>query len=348
MEKNREIVLITGGLGYIGSHTCVELCKKYDLVIIDNLSNSNITTLEKIGTIVGSNKTRIIFHKIDLLEKDKLEDIFRSYLPKYIIHFAGLKSVAESISNSLHYYKTNIVSTLNLLELMEKYNCYNFIFSSSATVYGNAQSPLLETYQIGSGILCPYGQTKFMIEQILHDACVSNDKFNVISLRYFNPIGAHESGLLYDNPSGIPNNIMPYIVNVAIKNNTNINLSDDYNKLKIFGNDYNTKDGTCLRDYIHVMDLAKGHVCALNKISNKPGYNVYNLGTGNSVSILELVDTFAKVNNVNIPFVFTNRRKGDVVVSYCDPTKANIELEWKTEKTVADACRDCWRIINNF
>lgn len=338
----KETILVTGGLGYIGSHTCVELQEKYNLVIVDNLSNSSIAMLEKIETITNS---KIIFYQVDLLNKDKLEKIFSLHLPQYVIHFAGLKSVSESVTKPLHYYQNNIVSTLNLLELMEKYNCDNLIFSSSATVYGHSSSPLLESSQIGVGILCPYGQTKFMIEHILSDMCTSNSKLHIISLRYFNPIGAHESGLLYDNPNGIPNNIMPYIVSTAIQNNTNTHLNNVYNELKIFGNDYDTHDGTCLRDYIHVVDLAKGHICALNKINNNVGYNTYNLGTGIPVSVLELVNTFATVNNVKVPFVITNRRKGDLPISYCDPTKANRELDWKTEKSLADACVDCWKRV---
>jgi UDP-glucose 4-epimerase len=324
-------LIITGGLGFIGSHTCTELLDDYDIIIIDNLINSDKNVLENIKKITANKKHNIIFFEMDLLDKIELDKIFNEHLPYGVIHFAGLKSVNESIKNPLLYYQNNLISTLNLIEVMNKYECYNLIFSSSAVVYGDQESPFHEKLNIGQNITNPYGQTKYMLEQILKDICISNNKMNIISLRYFNPIGAHKSGLLKENPNGIPNNLMPYILNVATKKYTHIN---------IFGNDYNTNDGTCKRDYIHVLDIAKGHLSAINKINNLNGYNVFNLGTGKPTSVIELINIFQKVNNITIPYKFACRRDGDLAISYCDPSSAHKILEWTAELSIEDMCKD--------
>lgn len=345
-------VLVTGGLGYIGSHTCVKLLEKYDIIIIDNLDNSNIDVLNKIEKITNctdNNTNKIKFYKIDILNKSDLEKVFQDNNIQSVIHFAALKAVNESIKNPLKYYTNNITGTLNLLEIMQKYNCYHIIFSSSATVYGNNNSPLDELMKTGNGITNPYGQTKFMIEQILMDLAKSNQKFHIIALRYFNPIGAHKSGLIGESPNGIPNNLMPYILRVGINNNTETKLNECYNELKIFGNDYHTYDGTCVRDYIHVVDLADGHIMALERINNFDGFNAINLGTGNGFSVLELVKTFQKINNVKIPYKIVERRDGDLPIIYCDPTKAKKLLNWETKLTIEDMCLDSWNfaVLNN-
>ena len=315
MEK--PTIIITGGTGFIGSHTCIELMDSYNLVVIDNLLNSKKEVIDKVKQI--TKKENIEFYNFDLLDKTQLNAVFQKYNPYGVIHFAGLKAVGESIKKPCYYYQNNLISTLNLLEVMEKNNCFKLIFSSSATVYGAQKSPLKEDFTIGQNVTNPYGQTKAMIEQILKDMCVSNNKWNIVSLRYFNPVGAHSSGLIGENPNDIPNNLMPYVLKVAINNNTTYNLGEQFNYLKIFGNDYNTSDGTGQRDFIHVVDLAKGHVSALNKIHELNGYNVFNLGTGNPTSVLELVKTFENSNNVKIPFVYTQRRQGDLDICFCDP-----------------------------
>ena len=323
---DKQNIILTGGLGFIGSHTYLELINDYNIIIIDNLCNSNIKVLDKLQQISNSKLSDIIFYQVNLLDKQKIDHIFNIHKPYAVIHFAGFKAVGESVQKPLYYYQNNLISTLNLLEVMEKYNCFNLIFSSSCTVYGNQKSPLLEDYEIGKNITNPYGQTKFMIETILQDMCIANNKWNIISLRYFNPVGAHHSGLIGEDPKNIPNNLMPFILKVAINNNTEYNLGSNYDKLNIFGNDYNTRDGSCIRDYIHVVDLAKGHVKALHKLSKLNGYNVYNLGTGNGISVLEMVNTFMKVNNVNIPYKITCRRLGDLPITYCNPIKSEKEL----------------------
>ena len=335
----RPKIIVTGGAGFIGSHTCIELSKKYELVIIDNLYNSSEKIIEKIKKITNEN---VIFYEIDLLNIEKLDDIFCKHKPQTVIHFAGLKAVGESIKKPIFYYQNNLISTLNLLKVMNKYECYNLLFSSSATVYGSQISPLKEDMSIGNGITNPYGNTKFMIELILKDICKSDKKWNIISLRYFNPVGAHESGIIGENPNDIPNNLMPFILKVAINNNTNHNLGSQYDKLNIFGNDYSTKDGTCERDFIHVVDLAKGHVAALNKINHLNGYHIFNLGTGNSVSVLKIIETFIRVNDVKLPYNFAPRREGDLETQYCEPSYTYKILNWKTEKTLEDICRDSW------
>lgn len=336
----KKTLLITGGTGFIGSHTCVELINYYNLVVIDNLSNSKMNVINHIHSITNTNN--IIFYETDLCNKCKLKEIFSIHKPYGVIHFAGLKSVNESIKNPCYYYQVNLISTLNLLEVMENNNCFNLIFSSSATVYGNGKSPFTESSETGKNITNPYGQTKYMIECILKDMCISNSKWNIISLRYFNPIGAHPSGLIGENPNDVPNNLMPYIIKVAINNNTKYNNGDIYNELNIFGNEYNTKDGTCERDFIHVVDLARGHLFAINKIHSLTGYNYFNLGTGNSTSILKLINIFEKVNNVKVPYKFVKNRPGDIVISFCDPSKTYNLLNWKTELSIEDMCRDAW------
>ena len=338
MEK--PTIIITGGTGFIGSHTCVELMDSYNLVVIDNLLNSKKEVIDKVKQI--TQKENIQFYNFDLLDEKLLDAVFQKYNPYGVIHFAGLKAVGESVKKPCYYYQNNLISTLNLLEVMEKNNCFKLIFSSSATVYGAQKSPLKEDFTIGQNVTNPYGQTKAMIEQILKDMCVSNNKWNIVSLRYFNPVGAHSSGLIGENPNDIPNNLMPYVLKVAINNNTTYNLGEQFNHLKIFGNDYNTSDGTGERDFIHVVDLAKGHVSALNKIHELNGYNVFNLGTGNPTSVLELVKTFENSNNVTIPFVYTERRQGDLDICFCDPDYTYRVLKWKTEKTIEDMCRDAW------
>ena len=333
-------IIITGGTGFIGSHTCVELMDSYHLVVIDNLINSNKNVISKIKEITQTDN--ITFYETDMLDIVSLNDIFRKHNPVGVIHFAGLKAVGESINKPCYYYQNNLISTLNLLEAMETYKCYNLIFSSSATVYGTQKSPLKEDFTIGQNITNPYGQTKFMIEQILKDMCISNNKWNIISLRYFNPVGAHKSGLIGENPNDIPNNLMPYILKVGINNNTQYNLGSQFDRLKIFGNDYNTPDGTGQRDFIHVVDLAKGHVSALQKIHELNGYHVFNLGTGNPTSVLELVNTFESVNNVKIHFEYADRRVGDVESSFCNPEYTHSVLNWKTELSIEDMCKDAW------
>lgn len=337
------MILITGGCGFIGSHTTIELLQfGYECLIIDNFTNSSPNIIPQMEKITGK---KINFEKVEMVDKNALAIIFKKYNIDCVIHFAGLKAVGESQSIPLHYYQNNLISTLNLLEIMQKYNCKKLIFSSSATVYGNASSPLTENSQTGIGITNPYGQTKFMIEQILQDFCKSDKNMRIISLRYFNPIGAHSSGLIGENPNDIPNNIMPYIMRVAFQNNTMHYINDNYKKVNIFGNTYKTKDGTAIRDYIHVMDLAIGHLKAIEKL--KKGYDVFNLGTGKGTSVLELIHTFAKTNNIDIPYQFTNKREGDLESVFCNCQKANNILEWKCTKTLEDACRDCWRFQKN-
>ena len=340
INMSKPTIIVTGGAGFIGSHTCVELSEKYEIVIIDNLCNSNKNVLDKINQLTNQD---IIFYEEDLLKSDKLDRIFEKHKPKAVIHFAGLKAVGESIKKPICYYQNNLISTLNLLAAMKKHECYNLIFSSSATVYGSQISPLKEDMIIGNDVTNPYGQTKFMIEVILKDLCKSDSSWNIISLRYFNPVGAHESGLIGENPNDIPNNLMPFILKVGVNNNTEHYLGSQFDKLNIFGNDYLTKDGTCERDFIHVIDLAKGHLAALDKISGLNGYNIFNLGTGKSTSVLHMVETFKQVNKVDIPYEFSPRREGDIEVCFCDPYYTETNLDWKTEKTLDDMCRDAWK-----
>lgn len=331
-------VLVTGGCGFIGSHTCVLLLKNnYKIVIIDNLINSKEKSIDNIKKL--SDNKEIVFYKRNLC--NNIDDIFENHNISFVIHFAGLKSVNESISNPLEYYYNNIISTLNLLNTMNKYKCYKMVFSSSATVYGNSKSPLKETDNVGIGITNPYGQTKFMLEIILKDYCISNEKFNIISLRYFNPIGAHPSGFLGENPNDIPNNLMPHILNIAFNNMKNINCNK---YLLVFGNDYDTKDGSCLRDYIHVMDLAQSHILAIDKLysQNKNSYDSINIGLGRGTSVLELIKIFEDVNKVKVPYKIIDRRTGDIDKSYCICEKSKTELNFKPKYNIQDMCKHAW------
>ena len=324
-------ILVTGGMGYIGSHTVVELIEKgYEPIIVDDLSNSKIEVLDKIETITGK---RVKFYKTNILDKEAVEEIFKKESISSIIHFAGFKAVGESVLKPLMYYNNNLNTTINLLELMIKYNVNNFVFSSSATVYGDPKVlPLTESCDVG-GVTNPYGRTKYMIEEILKDVSKVNPQLNIAILRYFNPIGAHPSGLIGEDPSGIPNNLMPYITQVAIRKRES---------LGVFGNDYKTVDGTGVRDYIHVVDLAKGHLAALDKLECKPGLVIYNLGTGKGTSVLEMVKAFEEANNIKVPYQIKQRRPGDVDACFADCGKANKELNWYALRSVKEACKDSW------
>ena len=326
-------ILVTGGTGYIGSHTVVELIKENEeVIIVDNLSNSDISVLDKIKEITGVSPK---FYNVDLLNKLELEKIFEENNIEEVIHFAGLKAVGESVAEPLKYYNNNIVGTLNLLEAMNKYNCKKIVFSSSATVYGIPKVvPLTEECDLGT--INPYGRTKLMIEEILKDTYEANKELSIVILRYFNPIGAHESGLIGDNPNGIPNNLMPYIVRVA---------NGELEELKVFGNDYPTKDGTGVRDYIHVVDLAIGHIKAIQKARRNTGVSIYNLGTGNGYSVLEVINTFEKVNDVKVKYAITERRPGDTAECYADASKAKQELNWEATKGLEEMCMDAWNFV---
>ena len=327
-------ILVTGGLGFIGSHTVVELLDdNYEVVVIDNLSNSSIDVIDKIKEITGKD---IKFYQNDVCDLDALEKIFSENKIDAVIHFAGYKAVGESVREPIMYYENNIVSTLHLCKKMLEHECYKFVFSSSATVYGDPEVlPITEDCKVG-GTTNPYGTSKLMIERILKDISVANPKFTPIVLRYFNPIGAHKSGLLGENPNGIPNNLMPYIVRVA---------SGELEILSVFGNDYDTHDGTGVRDYIHVVDLAKGHLKAIEKSLKSEGIFYYNLGTGTGYSVLDLVENFKKVNNVDVPYKIVDRRPGDIATCYADPSKAYNELGWKAELGLEDMMKDSYNYI---
>ena len=324
-------ILVTGGAGYIGSHTVIELIENgYEVVIVDNLCNSKIKVLDRIEMISG---VRVKFYEIDCCDKEKMRVIFENEKIDGVIHFAGLKAVGESCQVPLKYYKNNIDSTIALLELMIEYKVNNFIFSSSATVYGTPEIvPITEDTPIG-GTTNPYGTTKLIIEGILQDLHKVHKDFNICILRYFNPIGAHKSGLIGEDPNGIPNNLMPFITQVAIGKR-------EY--LGVFGDDYETNDGTGVRDYIHVVDLALGHVRALEKMNKDNGLFIYNLGTGKGTSVLEMVHAFENANNLKINYKIMERRSGDIAECYANCDKANRELNWKAQYTVLDACRDSW------
>ena len=328
----KNTVLLTGGAGFIGSHTAVELINSgYDVIIADDLSNSSSDVIDRIEKITG---IRPVFYHCNCSDKNAMGDIFAAHNIFAVIHFAGFKAVGESVSKPLMYYRNNIDTALTVLELMEKYGTKRFIFSSSATVYGvNGVSPLTEDAPTGN-CTNPYGQTKFMIEQILQDVSAATADLSVVLLRYFNPIGAHESGLIGEKPNGIPNNLMPYITQVA---------AGIREKLSVFGNDYPTHDGTGVRDYIHVTDLAKGHVAALKYSETHTGTEVFNLGTGTGYSVLDIVNAFQKANAITIPYEIAPRRSGDVAICYADTAKAKNVLGWQAEKTLEDMCRDSWR-----
>ena len=324
------MILVTGGCGYIGSHTVVELLDdNRDVIIVDNFSNSSPNVLDSIKEITNKN---FKFYKIDITNENDLEVVFKENKINSVIHFAALKAVGESVEKPLEYYYNNLNSTLVLLKLMKKYNVKNFVFSSSATVYGSPKTlPINEDFPLST--TNPYGASKLIIENILKDICKADSSFNVAILRYFNPVGAHKSGLIGENPNGIPNNLMPYITKVSI---------GELPFLNVYGNDYDTHDGTGVRDYIHVLDLANGHLKALDKIHTSPGLVIYNLGTGNGYSVLDLVNTYSKVNNVDIPYKIVERRAGDIAKCFADPTKANKELNWSCKYNLEDMCKDSY------
>ncbi len=329
------MILITGGTGYIGSHTAVKLLEQNEnIIIMDNLDNSKKEVLNNIETITTKKPK---FYQTDLLDTSCLEQIFQENQIDCVIHFAGLKAVGESVDEPLKYFNNNITGTINLLMTMQKYNCKKIIFSSSATVYGTAETmPLNEDSPLG--VTNPYGRTKLVIEDMLRDLYASDNEFGIVLLRYFNPIGAHKSGLIGENPNGIPNNLMPYICKVA---------KGDLLQLNVFGNDYDTVDGTGVRDYIHVEDLAAGHVKAYEKIKDANGLFTYNLGTGNGYSVLQVVNAFEKANNIKINYRIAPRRSGDVATVYADTRKAEAELGFKAKYGIEDMCRDSWNFAKH-
>ena len=323
-------VLVTGGAGYIGSHTCVELLERGDeVVVLDNLSNSCEEALSRVEKITGK---KIPFYKADLLDIAACEKVFAAHSFDAVIHFAGLKAVGESVARPLTYYHNNITGTLHLVELMQKYQVKKLVFSSSATVYGNPHTvPITEDFPLSA--TNPYGRTKLMLEQILQDIAAADPTWRIVLLRYFNPVGAHKSGLIGEDPNDIPNNLMPYIAQVAV---------GKLPCLSVFGNDYNTPDGTGVRDYIHVVDLAQGHLKALSYLEKNEGVSVFNLGTGTGYSVLEMVAAFEKASGRHVPYKITARRPGDIASCYADPAKAERELSFRAVHTLEDMCRDSW------
>ena len=323
-------ILVTGGAGYIASHTNLELLNAgYEVVVVDNLSNSCMESISRVEKLTGKN---IKFYENDILDKDALESVFCNEQIEAVIHFAGLKAVGESCMMPLKYFKNNIAGTVNLLEVMDKYNVKNLVFSSSATVYGDPETvPVTEEFSTSA--TNPYGRTKLMIEEILKDLYAADKEWNIAILRYFNPIGAHESGEIGEDPNGIPNNLVPYIAKVAM---------GILERVNVFGNDYDTPDGTGIRDYIHVVDLALGHIKAIEKLTDKPGLVIYNLGTGRGYSVLEIIQNYEKACNKKLPYVITDRRPGDIATSYADPSKAERELGWKAQKGIEQMCRDSY------
>ena len=329
-------ILLCGGAGYIGSHTAIELDKAgHSVVVVDNLVNSNPESLRRVGKIIGK---EIPFYEADVRDAEALDKIFKENKIDAVIHFAGLKAVGESVEKPLEYYHNNMTGTFILMDVMRKNGVKNIIFSSSATVYGDpAIIPITEECPKGQ-CTNPYGQTKSMLEQVMIDVQKADPEWNVVLLRYFNPIGAHQSGTIGENPNGIPNNLMPYITQTAVGKRK---------ELGVFGNDYDTPDGTGVRDYIHVCDLASGHVAALKAINRKCGLAIYNLGTGHGYSVLDVVKTFIKVNGVDVPYVIKPRRPGDIATCYCDPAKAKAELGWEAKYGIEDMCRDSWNWQKN-
>lgn len=328
-------ILVTGGAGYIGSHTCVSLLENgYEIIVVDNLSNSSVEALNRIKQITGKD---LSFYEIDLLDKNRLEVVFEENDIDAVIHFAGLKAVGESVQLPLHYYHNNITGTLVLCELMEKFGVKKIVFSSSATVYGVPEvCPITEDQPLRS--TNPYGRTKLMIEDILRDVFISDNEWSISLLRYFNPFGAHPSGLIGEDPNGIPNNLMPFVTQVAI---------GKLKELSIFGNDYPTIDGTGVRDYIHVVDLAEGHLRALEKALSGNGVEAFNLGTGKGYSVLEMVKAFEKVSGKDVTYKFVDRRPGDIATCYADPSKAKKELGWEAKRGLEEMCRDSWKWQSN-
>ena len=329
-------ILLCGGAGYIGSHTAIELDKAgHSVVVVDNLVNSNPESLRRVGKIIGK---EIPFYEADVRDAEALDKIFKENKIDAVIHFAGLKAVGESVAKPLEYYHNNMTGTFILMDVMRKNGVKNIIFSSPATVYGDpAIIPITEECPKGQ-CTNPYGQTKSMLEQVMIDVQKADPEWNVVLLRYFNPIGAHQSGTIGENPNGIPNNLMPYITQTAVGKRK---------ELGVFGNDYDTPDGTGVRDYIHVCDLASGHVAALKAIDRKCGLAIYNLGTGHGYSVLDVVKAFIKVNGVDVPYVIKPRRAGDIATCYCDPAKAKAELGWEAKYGIEDMCRDSWNWQKN-
>ena len=328
-------ILVTGGAGYIGSHTCIELLQAgHEVVVVDNLINSKEESLKRVQELTGET---LAFHKVDLLNKRELDDVFHKSSIDAVIHFAGLKAVGESVSIPLHYYHNNVTGTLILCDVMKKYKVKNLVFSSSATVYGDPDKvPINEDFPLSA--TNPYGRSKLMIEEILRDLYSAEQSWNIAILRYFNPVGAHSSGRIGEDPNGIPNNLMPFISRVAVGR-----LSE----LPVFGNDYPTQDGTGIRDYIHVMDLANGHLKALEKLSSNPGTVTYNLGTGRGYSVLEVVSSFEQTSEKKIPYKIMGRRPGDAAICYADPSKAERELNWSAKMDLNEMCADVWRWQSN-
>lgn len=329
-------ILVTGGMGYIGSHTVIELLNRGDeVIIVDNLSNSSIEILDKIKELTGKTPE---FYEVDLLNEQALEAVFKAHQFDSVIHFAGLKAVGESVTIPLEYYHNNITGALNLCRLMDKYNCRNLVFSSSATVYGmNNEVPFKETMPLST--TNPYGATKLMVEDILRDLYNSNNEWRIVLLRYFNPIGAHKSGLIGENPKGIPNNLLPYVMQVAV---------GQLECLNVYGDDYDTPDGTGVRDYIHVVDLAKGHLAAIDYMKDHKGIEAINLGTGNGYSVLEIVKMVEQVSGRKVNYRIAPRRAGDIATGYADASKAKELLNWKAEKHLYDMCNDSWRFISQL
>ena len=328
-------ILVTGGAGYIGSHTCLELLNhNYEVVVLDNFCNSSMESIRRVEKITGK---KIIFYEADMADRNKLNEIFEKETIDAVIHFAGLKAVGESVSMPLEYFINNISGTLTMLDVMRNHNIKNIVFSSSATVYGTPETvPIKEEFPLS--VTNPYGRTKLMLEEIFRDLYVSDNSWNIILLRYFNPIGAHESGLIGEDPNGIPNNLLPYITKVSI---------GELPVLHVFGDDYDTPDGTGVRDYIHVVDLALGHVKALKKIEEKAGLCIYNLGTGHGYSVLDIVKNFEEANDIKIPYSIKPRRAGDIATCYCDPSKAKEELGWEAQFGIREMCADSWRWQKN-
>lgn len=329
-------ILITGGTGYIGSHVVVELLKKgHEVTIIDSLVNSKSSVLDNIEKLTDKKPT---FHHINLINYGAVEKVFKDTKFDLVIHFAGLKSVSESVEKPIMYYQQNLTGTINLLKCMQEFGVKKIIFSSSATVYGDSEAKeRTEDMPTGQHIANPYGKTKYMIEEILKDVCASNPSFSAVALRYFNPVGNHSSGLLGEDPNGIPNNLMPYIMKVA---------TGELKELSVYGNDYDTPDGTCRRDFIHVVDLANGHLAAM-KVLETPGFKAYNLGTGTPTSVLEMVKTFERISGKSLPHKFVSRRPGDLAEIWANPKKAKEELDWQTNLTIEDAMKDTLSFLNH-
>ncbi len=324
-------ILVTGGAGYIGSHTCLELLNAgHEVIVVDNLSNSKVEALHRVKALTGKS---VAFYEADLLDRDALQFMFDIENPEAVIHFAGLKAVGESVREPLRYYHNNITGTLNLCDVMAEHQVKDIVFSSSATVYGDKNQPPL-TEDMPRSAVNPYGRTKLMIEDILTDLHTADPEWNVILLRYFNPVGAHPSGQIGEDPNGIPNNLFPYVAQVAVGR---------LREVQVFGDDYPTRDGTGVRDYIHVVDLALGHLSALDKLAENPGVRAYNLGTGRGYSVLEVIAAFEQASGQKIPYRVKPRRPGDVAVSYADPSRAQAELHWQAERGLEEMCADAWR-----